>query len=179
VAAAQGAGTPTGTVSFSVDGIPLDRVALSNGQATYTTNTLGVGVHTVVATYNGDGTFTSSSSAVLSQLVSKAGTSTVVTSSADPSWFRQQVVFTAVVAPVAPGAGTPTGTVTFRVDGMVVATVNLVNGSASFSTSRLAKGHHVVTATYSGDNNFVDSSSPILVQTVKRHRHPKRRRRSD
>ncbi|WP_448890677.1 Ig-like domain-containing protein, partial [Enterobacter hormaechei] len=48
------------------------------------------------------------------------------------------------------GSSVSTGTVTFCVDGSVVATVPLTNGVATFSTSTLSAGSHTVTASYSG-----------------------------
>ncbi len=39
-------------------------------------------------------------------------------------------------------------------------------GSASFSTSTLAKGSHNITATYSGDSNFIPTTSATLTQVV-------------
>ncbi|MBP7474929.1 MAG: hypothetical protein KA810_06680, partial [Pyrinomonadaceae bacterium] len=50
--------------------------------------------------------------------VNKANSTTTVTASpVGPSIFGQAVTFTATVAPVAPGAGVPSGTVTFNIDG--------------------------------------------------------------
>ena len=43
---------------------------------------------------------------------------------------------------------------------------NLVNGSASFSTSTLAQGTHTITVSYSGDKNFNSNDAKPLVQVV-------------
>src|SRR5262249_30204196 len=59
------ASMPTGTVTFTVDGIVQAPIGLSNGQASITIAALGVGDHTVTAVYNGDGSFSSSKSAAL------------------------------------------------------------------------------------------------------------------
>ncbi len=54
VAANYGAVTPTGTVAFVIDGVAEATVSLNSaGQAAYSTATLGLGKHTVVATYSG------------------------------------------------------------------------------------------------------------------------------
>jgi hypothetical protein len=82
----------------------------------------------------------------------------------------QPVTFTAVVAP-GMSAGTPTGTVTFIIDGTPQTPVPLkaVQGheQAVFSLATLTAGTHRVTATYHGDATFAASAvaSP-LVQTV-------------
>jgi oligoribonuclease NrnB/cAMP/cGMP phosphodiesterase (DHH superfamily) len=165
-AVAPGAGTATGTVTFKVDGVAQPNVTLSNGQATFSSSTLSVGSHTVTVAYNGDGNFNTSSSASFSQTVNKASSATTVSASANPSVFGQPVTFTATVSAVAPGAGTPTGTVTFTVDGLAQPNVTLSNGQATFSSATLSVGSHTVTVAYNGDGNFTTSSSASLGQTV-------------
>lgn len=165
--AAPGAGSPTGTVTFFDSGAQLGTANLSNGTATLTVSSLSAGPHSITATYAGNDSFTTSTSATaLTQTVNKAGTTTTVTPSVNPSVFGQTVTFTAAVAAVAPGAGTPTGTVSFTVDGVTSAPVALVNGSATFSTSSLTVGTHTVTATYGGDSGFETSTSDPLTATV-------------
>ena len=93
------------------------RCPWSAAQASITTSSLSVAQHAITATYNGDGSFLGSNGSV-TQKVNKAQTSTVVTSSANPSQSGQGVTFTATITPVAPGAGDPTGTVRFTVNGL-------------------------------------------------------------
>jgi len=169
-AVAPATGTPTGTVQFTVDGVNFGApVTLVGGSATSgATSTLSVGTHSVTGIYSGDASFNGSTSAALTQTVNKANTATTVTSSTNPSVFGQSVSFTATVAAVAPGAGTPTGTVQFTVDGVNFgAPVTLVGGSAtSGSTSTLSVGTHTVTGVYSGSTSFNVSTSAALTQTV-------------
>jgi hypothetical protein len=56
---ASGAGTPGGSIDFfdTSTGTDLGSVSLSGGTAVLTTSALGVGSHTIQATYGGDGTF--------------------------------------------------------------------------------------------------------------------------
>ncbi len=163
-----GSGTPTGTVTFDIDGNPTTE-NLSGGQATLATSTLTVGTHDVTATYNGDPNFNgSTSSPTLQQVVDQADTTTALNSSVNPSVFGQAVTFTADVTANSPGSGTPTGTVTFDIDGNPT-TENLSGGQATLATSTLTVGTHDVTATYNGDPNFNGStSSPTLQQVVDR-----------
>src|SRR5207253_3338482 len=56
------------------------------------------------AEYSNDGNFNASTSAVLTQTVNKADTTTTLSSSANPSVYGQSVTFTATVAATAPGA---------------------------------------------------------------------------
>ncbi|MFI1155997.1 beta strand repeat-containing protein [Streptomyces sioyaensis] len=152
-----GAGTPTGTVTFVVTGGPTLTATLSGGTASVNTTAIPVGTSTVTATYSGDGNFTGSVGSD-TQTVTQASTTTAVTTSPDPSVFGESVTLTATVAPVLPGAGTPTGTVTFVVTGGPTLTAPLVGGTASVTTSAIPVGVSTVTATYSGDGNFTGSS---------------------
>ena len=66
----------------------------------------------------------------------------------------------------APGATTPTGTVTFTDGETTLGTVSLdANGRAILATSSLSVGSHTIQAMYSGDAMFT-SSSDSLTQTV-------------
>ena len=100
--------------------------------------------------------------------ISQAGTSAGLSGSASTSVVGQAVTFSVQVAPVGPGAGQPTGTVTFVVDGNPVATsaVNPATGQASFSTASLGHGPHTITATYAGDSDFVSSQTGSVQETV-------------
>ena len=84
----------------------------------------------------------------------------------NPSVSGQAVTFTATIAPVSPGSGTPTGNVTFDDGSTVLGTVTLNNGTASFTTSSLAVGTHSIKAVYAGDTNFKTSTSAVLKQVV-------------
>jgi VCBS repeat-containing protein len=163
-ATAPGSGTPTGTVTF-LDGLTsLGTANLVNGQASFTVSGLTTGLHSLMATYGGDGSF-SQNSGVAGQTVSKASAATSLSSSANPSIINQTVTFTTTVSAVAPGAGAPTGTVTFSDGATSLGSASLVNGQASLTTSTLGVGSHSITATYGGDGNF-NSSSSTLAQTV-------------
>ena len=116
--------------------------------------------------YGGDTNFLTSTSAVLNQTVNQSATTNSVTSSANPSKSGQSVTFTATIAPVSPGSGTPTGNVTFDDGTTVLGTVTLTSGTASFTTSSLAVGTHSIKAVYAGDTNFKTSTSAVLKQVV-------------
>jgi hypothetical protein len=165
-AAAPGAGTPTGSVTFNEGGTPLATNALSGGSATYTTSSLSVGAHSITAVYNDDNNFNGSTSATLTQTVNAASTTTSVGSSANPSVSGQTVFFTATVSVVAPGAGTPTGTVTFKDGGTTLGTGTLSGNQASLATASLSVSSHSITAVYAGDGNFSTSTSSAMTQTV-------------
>ena len=164
---APGAGTPTGTVSFYVDGTFSETDSLVGGAtATVSTFTLPLGSHPVTATYSGDANFNANTSGTLPQVVGTAGTTTTVVSAKPSTVFGEPVAFTATVLPLLPGAGTPTGTVQFFADNVSFGTVTLTGSSAlSPPIGSLSVGPHTVTATYSGDSNFTTSSNSTI-QTV-------------
>ena len=163
-----GAGTPTGDVVFTISGIGNFTVQLNPaGQAILTTSALTAGTYTITAAYTGDHDFNGISGSI-SHHVGRAATATTVTSSPNPSAFGEQVTVTATVTATAPGSGTPTGQVTFSIDGSPLpAPVQLVDGTATFTTSALAVGSHTITAVYGGDTNFTGSTG-TSTQTVDR-----------
>src|SRR5207244_4266171 len=117
--AGNGGGTPDGSVQFLVDGTSFGgQVTLSGGSATSgSTSSLTVGNHSVEADYSPGPNFTTSTATLAGgQTVNKAATSVAVTSGGS-SVSGDTVVFTATVRPAAPGAGTPSGSVQFVVDG--------------------------------------------------------------
>jgi hypothetical protein len=66
VTPAFGTAVPTGTIGFFDGGTELGTGTLNgSGIATYTTTSLALGAHSIVATYNGDATFTISTSDTL------------------------------------------------------------------------------------------------------------------
>jgi hypothetical protein len=159
---APGAGSPSGTVTFTDGDTVLGSAPVSSataGTASITVDSLSVGQHAVVATYDGDDSFTGSNGSV-AQKVQRAQTSTVVSSSANPSQPGGAVHFTATVSPVAPGAGVPGGTVQFKVNGAALgAPVALVDGAASSPDfANLSPGTYRISAAYSGESRFVAST---------------------
>ena len=129
--------------------------------ATFSTGGLAVGSHAITAVYSGDANNAPSTSAVLTQVVSKATTGTTLTSSVNPLSLAQSTTFTATVT-----GSTPTGSVTFM-DGTTLLGANPTTGGvATFSTGSLAMGSHPITAVYSGDANNATSTSAVLTQVV-------------
>ena len=172
-AVSPGSGTPTGTVDFfdgtpTIGTTPLDTETLKAGVATFSDSSLTVATHSITAVYSGDTTYAISTSNVVSQVVNQASTTTALTSDPNPSVSGQSVTFTATIAAVSPGSGTPTGTVNFLDDTTVIGTAEpLTAGVATFSTSTLTVATHSITAVYSGDPNFTTSPSSVLSQDVK------------
>ena len=85
-------------------------------------------------------------------------TATTLNSSANPSVYHQEVVFTATVknnGVITTGA---TGNVVFSVDGIAKAFVAVSGGVATYINSTLATGIHTIRAVYVGDGTYAASS---------------------
>jgi hypothetical protein len=167
-AVSASAGTPSGTVTFKNGGVTVGTGLLNASiQATLTLTNLAVGSHTLTAEYAGDINFNGSNSSALPQAVNQASANVSVASSANPSAWLHTVTFTATVAAASPGAGLPTGDVTFRNDGSAIGSGTLNgSGQATLSLSSLAVGSHSITADYDGDGNFLSGNSSSLSQSV-------------
>jgi subtilase family serine protease len=159
-------GAATGVATFKDGATTLGAVALIAGKAAYTSSTLAAGAHSITAAYGGSGNDVASSSAALAHTVNKAATSTLITSSVNPSSFGQSVTFKATVK--SSTTGTPTGTVTFKDGATNLSSIALVGGVASFNTGALSVGIHSITVVYSGNVDFLTSTSAKLTQTVKK-----------
>ena len=175
-AVSPGSGVPAGTVTFA-DGTTTiactgGNQTLSSGTATCSVSHAAASARSITATYAGSPGFQASTSAVLSQVVHQAATTTTVTSSTPTVRPGQTVTFTAAVAANAPGAGVPTGTVAFK-DGS--STISCAAGSQSLNTSGtatctttfLTSGTRSVTATYAGSSSYSTSVSTALSQGVR------------
>jgi hypothetical protein len=168
-AANPGAGAPTGSVVFSINnGSSTSNVTVALVGNTATLNSvLDVGTYTIGATYQGAANFAGSTAAgSLSQVVTSASTNlTLSVAPTGPVSFGQPVTFTAAVAAVPPGAGVPTGNVTFNVDGTLV-TRPLDNTGHATLTLVLGGGSHSVTASYGSTPDFLGSTASAPVQPV-------------
>jgi len=161
--APQFSGTPTGWVAFKSGTTTLGTAALSGGVASYTTTKLAAGTPSITAEYEGNASFTSSTSTPLSQVVNQTSTTVTLVSSVNPSSYKQTVTFTATMTPQFGGA--VTGTVTFTSGTNTLGTTGINSGVAKLTTAALASGEDAITATYNGSSNCTTSSAS-LTQTV-------------
>jgi hypothetical protein len=150
----------TGTITVTSGGVTLGSgtVNPTTGTVTITTTTLPVGNDPITASYGGD-TNNNPATGTTTQIVTKASPQETLSSSINPSFANQVVVFTASLPPNA------TGTVTFSSGSTVLGTSTLVNGITSVSTSTLPIGSDPITATYNGDTNN-NTAVASLTQTV-------------
>jgi hypothetical protein len=164
---APGTGTPAGRVTIFDGATPLVTLTLSGGTAS-TSRTFAAGPHALTATYLGNANYATSTSPVQSQAVSPAATSVALRTSSASVLAGRSVTFTATVRAVAPGTGTPTGTVTFLDGSIAIGTVALGgSGTAALSTSSLSRGTHTITARYNGSASYLTSTSPAVAQQIR------------
>jgi hypothetical protein len=172
-AAAPGNGTPTGTVQFTEsDGTPIGPPqTLAAGRATLVASA-DAGSYTVRANYSGDADFIASSGSV-GQTVTRANTTTAISSDTNPVSPGGKVTFTVTVATIPPGAVQPAGTIAILVDGENVSgPVPLFDDGPTAAgveitfTAPSAPRSDTIGAVYSGDWNTNPSSSRTFVQTV-------------
>jgi hypothetical protein len=162
--ASQFGAAATGTVSFRRGGTTLGTAPVTSGVAQLTLTTLGVGTHVVSAIYAGDANVigSTSSSVTISVVAPAAPTTTTLSSSLNPAIVGQTVTLTASVSSAT--AGTPTGSITFRQGTTVLATVPMSGAQATYSPNSLVQGSFGFTAVYSGDAQYIASTSATLVQ---------------
>ena len=150
--------TNDGSVQFTLDGAPSGApvVPASDGTATSAELTgpdLAVGAHHVGAVFTPADTnrYAGSSATPVTLTVGKAATTSAVTVTGTD--------ITAAVAPVAPGAGDPTGTVRFYLAGTKIGSASLTGGTATLTYDVPAGRTRKVSALYAGDVAFTGSSA--------------------
>ena len=141
--------------------------SISGLTETYDTSAVGTGkTLSVSTTYtisdgNSGANYTVTRNPVATGVINKAPSTTTLTSSTTLGTPGSSITFTATVPSGA------TGTVQFYDNVTALgAAVAVSSGVASYSTSSLASGTHVIKATYSGDTSFATSTSATFSQVV-------------
>jgi sugar lactone lactonase YvrE len=168
VAMASGAtadGLITGSVTFSEGTITLGVVPVNaSGQATLAVSTLAAGSHTISANFGGNTNYAASTSLNLSEQIQTTATTTNLSTTTPASVAGKPVIFTITVTS---STGIPTGTVAIHNGSALLGQVTLnAQGGATFTLSTLPLGTQMLTATYSGDANYVTSVSTVVQVVV-------------
>lgn len=162
-------GTPTGNVEFRNGAAVLASAPLNGAGVAATSIVPNAGSYSVSAFYLGDGTHLPSNSAATAFTVAKATTSLALGSDNSPSSYGQNVTFTANVTTAAPGASPVTGSVEFRDNGALLATVPLTGGTAAFTTNTLLHNTgtaHPITASFIANTNYEGSTGSTINHVV-------------
>ena len=161
-----------GTVAFNSSTFVLTGCAaqpLVNNTATCTATNIPAGLQAITAVYSGDANTSASSSPMFTQLVTKARTTTTLTTPPTIS-FGQTVDVTANVAIAAPGAGVSTGSITISDGGAAASdscTIALPADHCTLIPS--VPGNATLTATYVPDSRSsanISGSSSTATLTV-------------
>lgn len=159
ISASASSGLP---VSFSATPASVCAMDVTNKELV---NFATPGVCKITASQAGNSNFNGASSISQDLLILAPASSIAVSSTANPVKIRKSVTFSATVS-----GNAPTGSVSFIVDGAVLATCNavpLVNGVATCSTTKLKAGTRSIVASYSGDANNQSSQSSPFTQKVR------------
>jgi hypothetical protein len=166
-----GSTQPTGSVSFTLDGVNQGTAAVNSGTASFTIPPISAGSHTLVGVYSGDSNYNTSTSSAITIVASKG--TTVTTVAATPAILAAGVTesLTATIAPFNGISGTLytiTGTVSFYDGGSkLLGTASVSSNVATLSGVKLANNvSHSITATYTGDTNWLGSLSAPLVMAA-------------
>jgi len=152
-----------------MDGVPVATGNLTPGSpstANITIPVVAAGAHVLAATYAGDASFTSSSTAGVTITAGKGATTTTVV--ATPAMLTSGTAesLTATIAPVNAVTGTTytfSGSVTFYDGTKVLGLVPVTGSTATLAGLTMAANiSHAITAVYSGDGNWLGSTSAIL-----------------
>lgn len=100
--------------------------------------------------------------------INKVGTKTLVSPLENPTPLNSPATFVATITPLVQSSSAPTGTVTFVIDGVAQPPTTITNGEATFVTSSLSVGNHLIVTRYNGDNLFNTSVSNSFTQRVVR-----------
>ncbi len=174
VGAVSGLPTPTGTVQFFVDTVIAGSpVTLTNGVATYTSSSLGVGTHAITAAYSGNASYNSTTTNATAAIVTQ-GTDAIALSLSGPSTVGLGTPITLKgslsVASLGPA---PTGTVTL-LDGAAAIGTATLSGSAPISLNftvntpgqPLTAGSHTFSLNYGGAAQWTGSTSSAQAVTI-------------
>ncbi len=157
--AAHGGGSHN-AVSFSIGAASTSACSIAHGTVTFH----HAGSCAIDADQTGDAQYAAAST--VRQVVAVAPAATTTTIVVRPH------ALTARVVPLAPGAGTPTGIVAFKVDGVPFGTASLTDGAATLEKSVPADAPHGISAAYAGSADYTGSSASTTTHrapTVRAH----------
>ncbi len=181
VTAHSGNGTPTGALTYTLQGpgsLPTLTQLLNSAGATALLSgpsyasagllanypTLPAGLYTATAAYAGDSNFTVSATTASFTVAKAASVLQLTASQTAPLTGGSPITFTLSIA-TPPSASAANGTAQFidTANGVPLCTITLNEGTALCTTSALqTAGTHTVAATYAGDANYLPASATPL-----------------
>jgi hypothetical protein len=160
---------PAGGVSLYDSGKLLGSRPVTSGVATFSDLMLTAGTHNLTATYTGNYSYLTSTSAPLAQTIDGIPTAISLSSSANPINYNDSVTFTATIsAPTAPAgklAGTPIA-LNFYNNGTLFASRVVDSTQTATVTTKFRAGTHAITVQYTGNTVFAPSTSNLVTLQV-------------
>lgn len=156
--AGPGRASPQGSVEFTAGTENLGSVVTFLGQGSVTTSSLTPGTYSVVASFTGNVGSTASQSTPVTLTVTQVPTTMTLTANPSSAVVGTPVTITAALS-YPSTILFPSGTVTIKDGSTTIATLPIVDGAASFTTSTLAVGTHTLSASYGGDVDFVSATA--------------------
>lgn len=159
-----GSGTPGGSVT--VNGAAGESCVALLPATSCSIVLVNAGSRTLVASYAGDANYNGSTSSGAAHTVNRAAATVAITADTpDPSVVGQNVSVSAQVGVVAPGTGTPDGTVTIQAAGST-ATCSFTLPASTCNLPIENAGSRPLTASYSGSSNFNAATSAAVPHAV-------------
>jgi trimeric autotransporter adhesin len=165
---ADNAMPPIGSVSVAGGDLgcgPVTLEAGDNGSGSCEITAVAAGSFSFVASFTGDGIFESSSSESFAHEVEKAATALAPTSDS-PTAAGATATVVANLSVVAPGSGSPSGTVDVVADSGESCAIDLDQGETGCGLVLLVVGERTLTVTYAGDDGFLGSMAQIQHQVT-------------
>jgi uncharacterized repeat protein (TIGR01451 family) len=143
-----------------------------SGEVTFTTSTLTIAVHTILACYGGTSVFEASSGTLSFTITKVATTTTVTANKTSPQEFGTSITFTATVKRTSDNSVVADGSIviydggTCDIPGTELKPATAVNGSGqvTLTTSTLDLGTHTILACYGGTAIYKTSSGTMSMQ---------------
>lgn len=169
---ANGSYTPSGSITFYVDGAQYKQaVTISGTTASIAISGLTAGSHTFGASYGGDDYYAASSADTISVTISKLTSAVTITGLGGSVYYYPtsaatgaSVIYTATIT--AQTAAQPTGTVSFYTGSTLIGTATVSGNSSVYTavltTTSTPAGQDAVYAVYSGDTNYLTSTSSTV-----------------
>jgi hypothetical protein len=149
-------GNAGGLVTFLDGSTPLGTVALDgSGRAVLTVTNLSTGSHAITASYSGDPDHSAGVSGTATESIARAGIRVRLVR--HPVFRRQKIAsvgLTVRLVPLAPGGGTPSGTVKLLVKKKALGSASLTGGAATLTVRNVGLSRRAITVVYGGDGDF-------------------------
>jgi sugar lactone lactonase YvrE len=161
VASAPSTGTPSGTVTIASDGTQIGTATLdANGNATFSTNSLPIGTHTITVTYPGDSVHEKGTQTYTQVVLPPTQIQLTSSTPGNTAVYGTNITFTATFTGES-GGPIPTGSVTFTANNQTYVAPISPSGVATVSINNLPVGTDAVTASYAGDTNNPPSNASL------------------